>query len=403
MRVVLRDLLNDRAEAVEPPRLEALELVALGRRQVRNRRRISVAAVVVAVVSVVGTTGVLVAQYDRTPDPARPTGPTGPSPTADGGTASVARPLTLGLDQTIHLGDESIDTGHNFLSLDVTDDGAAFTTLDGGIWFTDGVTVEQLGATIGGDVADRGHGVSWSHSRPPQWVATDTVGSLVTWLEYPSSDRPELVAYDSLEDQVIGRHPLDRAAGRRPEIATVVGDTAYVALSPKRETIDMTLLSVDVTTGHQEMVSRETYEAALRGRPRSLALDAADGPVLDTPTGSGFLSDDDGSRLFVSDGHLVATDDRALFDPVSGDRIDLRVPTGYVGAFYPFQWLSDDQLALIGTARTGAAPTGAVLVCEIAAERCEVVRPPSTISTAPLLPGFGGVGAEMALVAAMRE
>ena len=92
--------------------------------------------------------------------------------------------LTYGDGQTLHLGDLSVDTGINFLTIDVSTDGVVLTTLDGGIWFSDGRSVDRVGQTTGGDV--KGSGVSWTHSRPPAWVVTDAVGSsLFAWLEYP--------------------------------------------------------------------------------------------------------------------------------------------------------------------------------------------------------------------------
>ena len=70
------------------------------------------------------------------------------------------RPITYGQEQTLHLGTRQIETGIDFLSVAVTDDGAALTTIDGGIWFTDGQTVEAIGSTLGGRGEARRRGLA---------------------------------------------------------------------------------------------------------------------------------------------------------------------------------------------------------------------------------------------------
>jgi hypothetical protein len=86
---------------------------------------------------VILTIGTTTLELDRLADRDGPP-PAEPVRTSQG----IVRPLAYGQGQVLHLGDREIDTGLDFLSLDVTDDGAALTTLDGGIWFTDGTEVD---------------------------------------------------------------------------------------------------------------------------------------------------------------------------------------------------------------------------------------------------------------------
>jgi hypothetical protein len=86
--------------------------------------------------------------------------------------------------------DRSIDTGQDLLSLDVTDDGVAFTTFDGGLWFTDGSTIEQIGATAPGSVSSQG--VAWVRTADPTTGSSPTTPDPV-WpgSSTPSSAGPE--------------------------------------------------------------------------------------------------------------------------------------------------------------------------------------------------------------------
>jgi hypothetical protein len=63
------------------------------------------------------------------------------------------------------------------------------------------------------------------------------------------------------------------------------------------------------------------------------------------------------------------------------------------------QWVDDDRFTLISG---NGAPVGELLVCRITQGRCDIVLDRSTWTTEPLLPGHGGVGAELALRRAMQ-
>ena len=179
MNVDLQNLLAARADTVEPPTFDPLAVVARGERRVRRRNRLTAAAAALALAVALGVTALVL---DRGGDQIAPS--ERPDLTWTPGT----RPITYGQEQTLHLGTREIDTGLDFLSVDLTDDGAALTTLDGGIWFTDGETVERIGSTLTGRV--RPDGVDWLATRPRDWVVTDTAGSLMAWVEYRDQVEP---------------------------------------------------------------------------------------------------------------------------------------------------------------------------------------------------------------------
>ena len=140
----LRESLARRAHAVEPPALDVHALVSAGEKRLRRRRFGAVAGSVLAVALAVGVPAVVWDLGDEPRSVEKPKPPEPPRKVEAPGT----RPITYGQGQTLHLGNSEIDTGLDFLSVAVTDDGAALTTIDGGIWFADGRTVERIGSTI---------------------------------------------------------------------------------------------------------------------------------------------------------------------------------------------------------------------------------------------------------------
>ena len=157
MNTDLQNLLARRADSVESPVFDPRVVMAGAQRRLRRRNRFVAAG---AALTLAVTLGVTALVLDRRGDP------TVPSDRLDRGLTWTpgTRPITYGQEQTLHLGDREIATGIDFLSVDVTDDGAALTTLDGGIWFTDGTTVERIGSTI--PLRVTAHSVSGPVGRP---------------------------------------------------------------------------------------------------------------------------------------------------------------------------------------------------------------------------------------------
>ena len=374
MSVDLTQLLAERAGALEPPRLDPLDVVADGERRVQRRRRLVAAGASVALAVTIGaTTLVLGNRADRT------------SPTQGGD----ARPLTYGQGQILHLGEREIDTGLDYLSLDVTDDGAALTTLDGKIWFTDGTEVEEVGATLGGRVTPQDlYGVGWPVSRPRDWVVNDSSGSLLAWLEYPDRDKtsPELVVYDSERRTVLARQTFEVGRGVLPVVAAVAGREVYVTASTVmyRYTLD---------GGTFESVDPAVFESVRREARRALVLGSAEhGEILGHAGAHPRLSRDH-DRIPTGGSRISG-----LRDPRTGEPVDMELPDGFEGTEVWFlQWLDDDRFTVI------QVPQGDLLVCQIEAGRCGVEIESSTWTSAPIIPGHGGVGAEWALSRAMRE
>jgi hypothetical protein len=330
--------------------------------------------------------------------------------------ARGTRPVTYGQGQTLHLGTREIDTGLDFLSVAVTDDGAALTTIDGGIWFTDGRTVERIGSTIALRVRPRG--VSGPAGMPRDWVVTDTAGSLLAWLEYPGQrpDRPELVVYDSARRVVLDRRPIEAPDGGSAHVLAIAGRAVFLGEGPGGALPPGAMHRYDVDTGVLEPADEDELAAARRGVSRALVVgpSAGAGGVLHT---EGFLGDTGSDSVggltnsgTNSVGRLTVNDSELedLVDPRTGEQVRLRVPEGYEpGQMWFVQWLDDTRFTLISGIPGrygnwgGGAPVGDLLVCRITEGRCDVRLDRSvwsTVWTAPLLPGQGiSVGADVAM------
>jgi hypothetical protein len=385
VNVDLERVLRERAESVEVPELDPLDVIAHGKRRVRRRHRLASAGVAAALALTLGTAALLV-DRDGTPPP--PTDRPVPAPEWTPGT----RPLTYGQGQTLHLGEEQIDTGLDFLSIDLTDDGAALTTLDGGIWFTDGTTVERIGTTLGVRRV-RPHSISYFVGRPREWVVSGSAGSLLAWMEFPRErvDRPELVVYDSGIRAVLARQPIEVADRNSATVLDLADDAVFVAEDDRGSFDPTPIRRYHVDTGALDQVDDTDVEAARRDVARALVIGSATyGALLHTPDRTTTHS---AQTLDVRDSKLDG-----LRDPHTGDPIEITVPEGYDGDRLWFtQWLDDDRFVLVTDAGIGE-----LLECRIVAGRCEVVVEGFTGTSAALTPGDGLRGSEWALGRAIR-
>lgn len=390
----LQDMLTRRADTVEPPTFDPLAVAARGERRIRRRNRITAAGAALTLAATMGVTALVV---DRGSDQ------TLPADRSDGDGAtrtSGTRPVTYGQGQTLHLGTREIDTGLDFLSVALTDDGATLTTIDGGIWFTDGETVERIGSTVAMRVFP--DGANSPAGRPEDWVVTDTAGSLMAWLEYPGqqlSYRPELVVYDSGSRAVLDRQPIEGTYAGSAVILAVADRGVFLAENSQAYPEPGSLRRYDVDTGMFESVDEADVAAARRAGSRALVV----GPSVE----DGRLLHWEGDMGRLNSVDTLAVDDDSqldeLVDPHTGEDVEIRVPSGYdSGRLWFVQWVDNDRFTLIADNRLGW-PAGDLLDCRIAKGRCDVFLDESTWTTEPLLPGAGFVGAELALGRARRE
>ena len=317
----------------------------------------------------------------------------------------AARRLTYADGRRIHWGDTVIDAGRDILSLHVTDDGVAFTSTDGTIWFTDGSGVEQIGTLGDGSLSDVAYGFDKRTT-----ISSGNAGSLVVWFTV-TQGKQALVVYDSHVGKEMLRTPATepaRAVGRHkrqwPEqILAVLDDSVYAACAGRGDScwisgVDGRLARYDLTSGERTLVTFADYQADLRHRPRQL--------VVGDTYASGLVVDGPGVDFRRRGSVLVALNGRdyspgrptASFVTGPAGRLHLRLPGNLATArnLHVFQWLDDDTLVLwAGKAATVPAIWGAqqvvanpdLLTCTLSTGDCARAVVGSAVDVLPGLPG----------------
>ena len=391
MNVDLNAMLAARADSVDAPQLDPPAVLDHGRRLVARRRRRTAAVAVTGLVAVLLAAGIMAPGRTGRVSPARPSDPTR-------STEPGARPLGYVEGQVLHLGPRHIDTGLDPVSIDLTDDGAALTTLDGAIWFSDGNRVEQIGATAGATRISDGVSLDANGGAFREWDVSDSTGSLLAWIE-PSgtgTDRPELVVHDSSTDAEVLREPVPVSAARdRAVVAALAGREAFVTVRRLGSSSDAAWFRFSVDGGPPAAVGPEEFEAAIRAVPRALSLGPPErGDVLGVSDGRGGHGVDFGDAIVVRDQRL-----EGVVDPGTGATVALDLPPDeHVSEVYFLQWLDDDQLVLWSD--------GALVACQVSTGQCRRVLDAgwsfSARAAMPLLPGDGGFGSDWALARALK-
>ncbi len=314
------------------------------------------------------------------------------------------RPLVYAEGRRIHVGPRTVQAPRPVLSLDVVDGGAAFTTLDGGVWFTDGTEVELVGTATPGRATDSG--ILWGRSGKPRgWVVSDNAGSRMAWLEYPRHDHAEIVVYDARERRRVARVPVE-AKPSCPNCVRVVSvgrdhvlwtDGVWHGLGTMQlEAAGGKVRRIELETGRHDSVPRHCAHAALRQRPRMLLVGGS-------PEDSELLTDGVSQEFMVRGGRLAdrATPGTVLTDTGTGRRLDLRMPPSYGPAqrLTLFQWLDDRRFALIdATDWSSLRPRGErLLVCHLGRGSCELLVSRQPSAGSPILPEIWTPGAERSL------
>jgi hypothetical protein len=304
--------------------------------------------------------------------------------------APTSRPLTYADGSTITYGDRAVEADAAVVELDVTDDGVAFRTEDGRIWFTDGSEVERLG-----EVGKTGPGYddAWPLMTRPSWMLSGNAGSRLVWFEFPSPGSPEVVVYDTRSRQEVARDRVRLGPGGVSLPALVSDRFVYWFEDPEPGAMaaDQRQVRYDPATGEQAAVTEAEVlrdldaEAAprsvrLKGDARSEHLRGfhfSDGMGLQM--GIHLTQDVAGASGIapVGPGDMVArtVDGKPFaFEPPPGDTSG--------GAGWLVQWLDDRTVVVMGTSPTRTD----LLACHLDTSACEVAAsaPPRIV-----VPEFG--------------
>lgn len=383
----LADLLRRGADAVAVPPLDLTGLVAEADGR-RRRRRYLVAVTAAAALSAIVAGSVLVAATSsRTQDPL-PAGPPSPSLSKAVGVES-ARPLVYAVSRTVHVGDRSIRADEPVAFIAPTDDGAVYqATVDGALWFTDGITTELIG-TSGWTAAPTSHrGV----------VTTSDSGSLVVWADARRGTNrtpAEFVVYDTSRREEVARIPFT-APGSIDSVVHVEEDQVYINPDPRTPgcwALDVDdlhrcrrpqLFRFDVATGETTEVPVSELDGAQNAPARTFKAVTRDGRVVYGDPAFVLA----GNRLVARIHNSVVDDDATPVTLADGSELRLRLPTGYVppwpaggeGTVTVSQWLDDTHVALFVNEGGGDLPAqeGDLLTCELPDGVCRVIVPRSS-------------------------
>ena len=334
------DLLRGLGDQIVPPPMDALRETA--RRRALQARVAGTTATAAAVAAAIVGASFLTGDRDST------------APPPSTGVVDTTRPLTYAEGATIHVGDQTLTAPGDVVEIDLVDDGIVVRTDGGQILASDGGDLEQIG-----DLGDPGPAFSVEdhpYATSLGFVVSDNIGSRVGWLEFSEPGRPELVVYDARTRKELTRTPIEIEPGGYALLASVTDRFGYWYTSP--ETVDddvpLPLARVDLTTGAQEPVTREMYEADRppTGTPRTMMVSHAeegDPPayqVVDATSWQFAV----GRRTVEPQGAqpLEARDGR------TGKSFVFKTPAGYspINPTWLSQWIDDDTVVLVAT-RTG--------------------------------------------------
>ena len=292
-------------------------------------------------VAVVASTALLAGTEDRSV----------PEPVGPPNEVSTTHPLTYALGATIHYGERTVDTPGEVVELDVTDAGVVARTADGGIWFTDGQELEQVG-TLGEPgsayaVADHPFGSSWG------FVVSDNTGARAAWLEFPQPGEPELVVYDTENAEETARQPLGVDPGSYALLEGVTDRYGYWYSTPESiEDEPYPDQRIDLGSGATQQVSEEAYAADRPGpdSPRTMMVSHAE----ESEAANDWVIHDATMRQFdVRAGRLVPMGLQPMDarDGGTGRRFEFDAPEGYpnAGPGWLVQWLDDDTVVIVQT------------------------------------------------------
>lgn len=345
MTELLKDLMNDRADALGAPDLDVLGIVRDGNRRV-NRRRTAVlgAGVAAAVVAAFAVPTLLRDAPQRATE-------------VSFAAAFTAHEPSYAIGSEVHIDGRSFDVGHSVHAFVQTTAGVVFTDESGTVWASDGSRTVEVGTT---------------EAELPRLEAD---GPRVAWTAYPKGAAPEYTVLDQSTGELL-RTPFDTGNDGATEY-----DDALFAVD-----------GVDVYFRDSRGIVRwnvESGEQTSLGRPLGLEVqDAKAGmmaqELIDPDEGTStiyFGRDfrDVGSAFYRTlalspDGRWAlgeeSSDTPALADTADGDFFSIDVPD--YGFFAGYGWVDDDTYVGLGLNEPWETTPADLLECEVFG-RCTVI------------------------------
>jgi hypothetical protein len=363
MTGLLRDTMNERADAAGRPHLDLGAIIEDGDRRVRRRRVAASGAIAVAAAAVVAavafTPAALDSDSDRPPAVGAPDGP-------------FARDLpTYAVGSQIHYGDDVLRLDHQVRSFVQTDAGFVYSAPEGQVMFTDGHDERQIGSTDSAGNA----------------LAADDSGPYVAWLDPTGPAGPEFVVYDTSRGEEAVRTADGIAADPQAQndintmaaVIAIDGGTVYWHDSIGVQAYDIASGAITTVQGGADANWLDDVESGVLAHQRDLHYrgDAGSQQIV-------VGADPDAGRGFAPFSHGYLSPDAQHVALFGGDQTEIHnVATGadvskamkarsFSGAVYFGQWIDDDQVTFVVHHETQSGLTTDLFSCSIAAQACEV-------------------------------
>lgn len=353
MTGLLKSVLHEHADTTSID-VDLDSVIAAGDRRVRGRR---LGAAALGSAAVLAVTGVTVAGVQLLNDDA--------TPVVSGENGFKARKLSYASDGKIHYGDTVIDAGAKVMSYVQTDQGFVWTVANGDVIFGDGSARTKIGRT----------------STDGYYLKSDDSGSLVAWVEFPTSRAPEFVVYDTADQHQVLRTNEGNTLGMTAYRDT---DAAYIYAVDDGSVYwrDATgAVKYDVAAGRstflgdaQPFTISDVANGLLAYQPPIAGQDADEsqfhvGPSLD----EGVEISHRGNAVLSPDGTYIAFEDAdEMFVNRTDDATDVTPRVDGYDYHVVYQWYDDDTAGVFGI-KTGADSDTLDLqfmTCEIPAGTC---------------------------------
>ena len=343
MTGILKDVMTERAEAVDAPHVDVVAITRAGERRVR-RRRTAIVGGVAAATLVVGLVGNVLLPGD---------GPRGSEgQVAVDGSDGSPQPLSWATGSTVHrAGMTDIDLGIEIRSWLWVGADIAFTDDQRRVRLWTGDALDVIGTTAPHEYGDT----------DPEIVADDL---RLGWLDREDG----FVVHDtrSGKREVLALEPTE-GADVLPHLTALDGRTAYGVDGRG-------VFAWDLGTGDVEVLDND---------PGHVVIDAENGVLLRKQSGTGVVVRDGRQVTFALDSFANLSPDGAvvtaesndvgiLVDTATGERI--QYDTGRDWSM-PFQWLDDDTVAVLAmdpVEGEGEDALGMVLTtCDVSTGTCD--------------------------------
>jgi hypothetical protein len=388
MTGLLKDVMHERADSLEPPDLDVAAMVHDAERRLGSRRRGVVGGLVAASVAVAAVVAVPLLR---------------PADDADRDVAGAVHSydVAYAVGSTIHDGPRTVETGVRISALVQGISGYVVADRQGRVH-----SVVDGESTQVGRLAETDRGRLVSDDDVVAWVDATDEGTLSV-LDLGTAERVD-VPVTELPGEPVSRDP-SRVGGGGADVAAVDGRTVYVTdargvmawnvlddeepvLLPAPDGVEVEVL--DVRDGQILQVERSFEPQQTDGSTTMVQVaELRTGPDLqDTrslPGSSGTLSPD-GRRVVVLDRvsqRGTPTYSTAAVGTVSGDAWTPVAPRGYDNVI-AYQWLDADTFLVAADSYTADFVRGDLLSCEAGTAACTVAvrgRPEGLVPASGLM------------------